>query len=341
MSFKHFTRNQLFYRHKLSHQQIDDLLQEKECGNFPAAKAQSLHKWQEFIVITDLFSNEGIEFVNLKGPLLSLRLYNDSLYRRFGDIDFLIDLQSVEKVIKILKDRGYRCENFEFPVNQKRKRLLIRHKNEILLFNKDKGISTDLHWALLRDLLAPSESIEELFAKNQTSLEYEERYYQVFDPEFELLYLIYHGTWHCWNRLKWLVDVHQFLKLNIIEEEKFIQLVNETRSFRLVGLCNVLLADYFPDGPQVPGSGKAPASMVKLSRRSIHEENEQNLSGIWHKLKTVRFLMKIHPDLRYKINVLKILVFPFDQINNPFIPPYAFFFYLTGPIIKLWKRLIR
>jgi len=208
-----------------------------------------------------------------------------------------------------------------------------------VLFNKDKGISIDLHWAVFRELLAPTETIENLFTRNLSSLEYEGRAYSIFDPEFELLYLIYHGTWHNWNRLKWLMDVFQLLKIRIIDEEKFIHLINENGSYRLVGLCNILLTDFFPDGPRVPGSGKAPDFLINFSRRCIKEENEQNLIGFWNKLQTFRFLMKLAPGLLYKFNVFKILLFPFDQINNPLIPPYAFFFYLAGPFIKVWKRI--
>jgi len=339
LKLKTFTREQLFFRHKLSHQQIDDLQQENECANFPESKAQSLAKWNEFLILTKLFTEAGIEFTNLKGALLSYRLYNDPLYRRFGDIDFLIDIQSVEKAIILLKKRGYKCENFEFPTQKRRKKLLIQHKNEIILFNSEKGISIDLHWSLFRKLVAPSESIEEQFASHQTSLKYEGRPYRVFEPEFELLYLIFHGTWHCWNSLKWLVDVQKMLKLHIIDEEKFNQLVEETKSYRLVGLCNVLLTDFFPDAPRIPGASRAPDYLVTFSRKCIYEDDERNLFDFWSKLRTVRFLMNMFPDLIYKINVFKILLFPFDQINNPLIPPYAFFFYLTGPFFKLWKRL--
>lgn len=333
-----FSREQLFFRHKLSHQQIDDLLHEEECRAYPEAKAQALNKLHEFLSLAGMFSDSGISFIPLKGPLLSFRLYNDPLYRRFGDIDLLMDVPSVEKAIVLLKERGYKTISFEFPVQERRKELLLLHKNEITLFHPGKGISIDLHWSLFRGLLAPSAAMRELITGNLTFVEYEGRSFMVLNPEFELLSLIYHGSWHCWNRLKWLADVHQLLKIHAPDETKFHQLTVGTNSFRLVGLCNTLLAEYFPEGPRVPGPGKAPVRMVNFAMQCIAENDELNLITFGHRLREFRFQLGFIPDIRFKINLLRVQLFPFDQIDNRMIPPFAFFFYLAGPFIKLWKR---
>jgi hypothetical protein len=74
-----FTRNQLFYYHQLSHEQIDDWLNEKESQNFPESKAQHLGKLGEFNALIRLFAESGLDIIPLKGPLLSTRIYHDPL----------------------------------------------------------------------------------------------------------------------------------------------------------------------------------------------------------------------------------------------------------------------
>lgn len=315
------------------------MLHEEECSSYPEAKAQGLDKLNEFLSLAGLFSDSGLAFIPLKGPLLSFRLYHDPLYRRFGDIDVLMDVPSVEKAIVLLKERGYHPVSFEFPVHERRKELLLLHKNEITLFHPGKAITVDLHWSLFRGLLAPPVAMGELIAGNLTSVEYEGRSFVVLNPELELLSLIYHGSWHSWNRLKWLRDVHQLLKVHALDEAKFRQLMASTDLYRLIGLCNALLAVYFPEGPRVPGQGKAPVRMVHFAIQGIAEDDELNLITFSHRLREFRFHLRFTPGIRFKINLLRVQLFPFDQVNNRMIPPYAFFFYLTGPFIKLWKRL--
>lgn len=339
MTINNFTRDQLFHRHKLSHQQIDDLLGESESGKYPESKAQYLEELHEILVLSDLFKENGIEFVPLKGFLLSWRLYNDPIYRSQVDIDFLIDLPYMDKAIDLLEERGYRPFIYPWPGKKRRRDLLARHNHEIQYFHPGKNIGIDLHWDFLHHLISPLRSVKEQVFDNLVPVQFEGRIFRVLNPEYELLYLVIHGGWHGWNRLKWLVDVNQLLLTYKINEQRFNSLIFVTKSYRLVGLCNALLAEYFPDGPRVPESGKTLYGLLDYSLLPTHEINESKFRSFRNKLKTVLFHLKLFPGFSYKLNLLRIYLFPFDQINNPRIPPLQLCFYLVGPFIKLWKRL--
>jgi len=72
------SRDELYFRHQLSHEQIDDILGEKKAGKVPEAKAQHLGKLNTFLEVSDLFDRERIPFIPQKGPILSFRIYNES-----------------------------------------------------------------------------------------------------------------------------------------------------------------------------------------------------------------------------------------------------------------------
>ena len=83
-------------RHRLSAEQINLLAGGRVIEESYEEKAGTLVKVAEFIKVTDLLRAGGIDFIPLKGPLLSFRLYGDATTRRYGDIDILVDPASME-----------------------------------------------------------------------------------------------------------------------------------------------------------------------------------------------------------------------------------------------------
>ena len=327
-----FTRDQLYFRHKLSHQQIDDLFEEKESGKYPESKAQSLSKLNEFLDISRLLSGAGSDFISLKGALLSYRIYNDATYRRYGDIDLLMDFASVEKAIVILEERGYNIVYFSWPLKNRRKKILQRHNNQVVLFNNETGIVVELHWALFKFRLINPETFERIIKSNLIQVRYKDQQFKVFNPEFELLFLIIHGSLHEWIFLKWLLDIRVIIDKNDIDYKKFMQLATALRADRLVALCNSLLEIYFP-GKYLPSTQEQRPSdfLISYSLKTIKNDAVFDES-VFNSLGNLYFKMKAFRGVKCKISFLKNFLFSEKDIDNKYLPSAGLFFYLYKPI---------
>ena len=101
-----YSRDVLYYRHRLSHFQINRLLNEKEESLVLDEKLKQLNKLSKFITIVDVFFKHNIWFLPLKGPALSYRIYGDATCRISRDFDFLIRKENLYDVIEILQGLG-------------------------------------------------------------------------------------------------------------------------------------------------------------------------------------------------------------------------------------------
>ncbi len=336
---KTFSRELLYYRHRLSHQQIDDFLDEKVSDNFLAFKLRLMEKVREYIVVADAFSCAGIQFIPLKGPILSYRLYDDASYRYFNDLDFLLDVKDIDVAVELLKERGYHPSNFKWPGEKRRKNILYKHNNQYGLYNPDKNILIELHWKLFPVDLINLLKQESLINRSQKSIEFSGRNFRVFDNEFEMLYLIIHGGKHGWRRLKWLVDIQQILQRWEIDFQKFNRLVDIWKAHRMVALCRSFLDIYFPDVAQkLPASDCSPyLKNFALEQISMEEEYaESSVKGIWRSL---RFKMKAFPGLAYKRSVLKSFLFAVKDLDNEKLPPFSIFYYFYNPIGRIRRKI--
>ena len=70
------------------------------------SKQKKFHQMKivaELLSLSKLFLESSLEFITMKGPVLSWRLHQDFFVRRYRDIDLLFDIEDIEK--------GFRCFN--------------------------------------------------------------------------------------------------------------------------------------------------------------------------------------------------------------------------------------
>jgi hypothetical protein len=312
---KNFTREQLLSRHHLSHQQIDRLLDEKESSNHPELKGQILHKLAHFIDVSKLFSREGIRFVPFKGPLLSLRLYNDPSFRYYSDLDFLMDFDSAKRAFAILLDAGFESPYFTWPNNADKEKRLESRTNQVLLFHPGKNIRVELHWQLFKHHWIGNNKINDLIQENLAEVEYAEQSFTVFSKEFELVYLIIHGGLHGWQWLKWLVDIRDFVAETGYDIAKFNQIVHQLGASRLVALCNSLLEEFFPESRKLPQEASVSNYLLRYSIKKINAPEGSSGTSFFGLFSLIVYRMRCFPGLSYKCRVMKTFLFCFDQID--------------------------
>ncbi|MCK7461455.1 MAG: nucleotidyltransferase family protein [Sphingobacterium sp.] len=179
-----FTREELYHRHQLSHQQIDDVFSEYKSGEYPEAKAQHLGKLQTFLRISDLFNKEDIDFIPQKGPVLSYRLYSDPLYRVYNDLDFLINVELISKTVELLERNGFQSPNYLLPEDECHRQLLYKHINEFFCTIRIRMFVFELHWNLFDPGLISPGNFKLLLKENITTIKFEDRDFNV--PATEL-----------------------------------------------------------------------------------------------------------------------------------------------------------
>ena len=328
-------REILYHQHQLSHQQIDDLLGEKQSADYPESKAQHLGKLALFNEVSDLLTSADIGFIPLKGPVLSYRISGDPLYRAYNDIDFLVDRTLVPKVVELLLNKGYTSPYYEFPESNCRRKLLFNHFNEIYLYNPLLSAGVEVHWTLFPTRITGEVKISQIINGHMIRQDLGTRSFRVFSNELEILYLVIHGGLHGWGKLKWLADIYFFSSKYGIDKQKFIQLTVRLRAERLVSACNDLLNEYFPGSvllPSVRENGST--TITSMARKMIGNTGEKTLRSF-----ISQYLLSWYafPGIRYKIDLIKHLFFASDLAANLRIPCVPLLFYIISPFWKLFR----
>lgn len=278
-----------------------------------------------------------MSFIPCKGPVLSFRLYGDPLYRSYNDLDFLIAEEDLPKAIDLLVQRGYEASFYDFPTDSCKKKLLFRHMNEIFLYHPKMETGVELHWKLFSADFKDDTLLNEIIKSNQQVLEMNGKKFQVFTIEFELLYLIIHGGLHAWNKLKWLVDIHEILKRFPVDPQKFLKLTKELDAHRLVSTCNELLKIYYPNSAHLPSDSIAPKQMVEFAQYEINRDQEKSKQTIKDFFLVFFNGLQAFPGWRYKSGVIKNLLFATDLAAVTWLPCSPWVYYLISPFWKLWR----
>lgn len=145
----------------------------------------------------------GIDALALKGPVLSERLYDDSLARLSSDLDILVRIDDLERAQTALEELGYRTEEGPSARYQRR----YHHH---LTLTRPQGPTIELHFRVFSGfgITIPAEAAFAGAVRHRTR---EGVACLVLPPAEELLYLCLHAAGHNFERLAWLYDIKTLL----------------------------------------------------------------------------------------------------------------------------------
>jgi hypothetical protein len=325
-------RGYLYKRHRLSHQQIDWQLEESQAKISMSEKVNQLETVRKFLDLTDSLREKNIFFVPLKGCLLSNRIYGDPTIRFSHDIDIFVRLNELEKVILLMNENGFNLSDNEvLSVTKKTPKWFFSILHHIVFYNKDQRLVVEIHWSLTESLAISTERSRQLLYENLTEITFAGRQFKVMNPEFELLFLLIHGSRHRWERLKWLIDIRDY-PVEGMDMERWNRLVGIFKAGRLIGQANYLLEYYFKSRLNINYKGVLPAIMLKYPVSCIGKEIETNIT-VKRFFKDFYYALFLFPTIGYKIRVLnKILMRPGDlkyfntscKLAYCFYRPYSF-----------------
>ena len=296
-------------RHRLSSRQINALFGGRIMEEIPEEKAACLEKVGEFIRVTDALREADIEFIPLKGPILSYRLYGDPSVRYFHDLDILIAPTETGHAKTVLENNGYVSAERVWPEDKNRQRRLLRYHHDIIFIHQVKQIKVELHWRLRHRQGLDDKKADLLIKQNLSETEYYGRSFKVLDSEMELLYLVMHGGSHQWGRLNWLHDVIEFMKTHEINEMKFRRLADDFHAGRFIALCNAVMTEYFPGAVTLPGHTSLPAYMVRLTGERITADEYPGPFSVKKSIQNLRFSLIAYPGVTYKFKVIGNIIF--------------------------------
>lgn len=326
------TREILRSRHRLSERQIDDFLGKESNKENQQDRLLGMRRIASFLKTTKILNKENIWFLNLKGPLLSQRIYGDPTYRAFRDFDILVRTEDVNRTIQLLKSHGYQSPGFEWPNTKKKQEITLHFINQLEMIHPETGVMFEVHWKLFSTRIAKPDTVERLFRENIESVEFGGETLNQLSPEFELFYLIVHGGNHAWFRLKWLMDIHEILGRKEINWKKFNQIISACNAHRLTDICNTMLEQYFPDGKRLPQTKNNSHNLGSFAVEQCKQpEGDPHIS----RMNTARLTLyrwKLFPHWQHKLDVTKVITFCKTDLKYGWLPPYRFVFYLFRPV---------
>lgn len=326
------SREVLRNRHRLSERQIADFLGDGKNTEKQQDRLLRMQQIGNFLKIVNILHSNNIWFLNLKGPLLSQRIYGDPTYRSFRDFDILVKPKDMNRTLQFFEKKGYKPTDFSWPESSKKQAITLHFINQLEMVHPDSGTIFEVHWKLFSTRIADPKTVDRLFRENIESTEFGGQTLNRLSFEFELFYLIVHGGNHAWFRLKWLMDIHEILNRKEVDWEAFNRIVSACSAHRLVDICNAMLSEYFPNGKQIPHIKRNSRNLGSFAIEQCRQpEGDPHLSR-FNTFRLTLYRLKLFPHWRHKLDVTKVITFCKTDLKYKWLPPYRFMYYLFRPI---------
>lgn len=297
---------------------------------------------QELLKILDLFKIHGVLAVPYKGPVLAAKVYGNLSLRQFGDLDILVHKRDLLKAKELLLSHGYRSQLTE----EREARWLhsFYHWN----FARDDGkVCVELHWAFTEeywafplDLECMEERLESVFLAGRAVLNL---------PQQELLLILCaHGAKHCWERLGWICDVAELIRVQQgLAWDKFLVQAERLRNRRILFLGLFLAKDLLGAAlPEEVWQRVQTDSMVPSLAAQVREQLFAGAGGGIKDFDQLTFYLRTreslqdrvryfrHNHLRGYLRSLSTMLIPDarDRALLPLPASLAFLHYLLRPI---------
>lgn len=166
---------------------------------------QTLLSKRQLLYLSAAFQQADLPMLCLKGPVILEKAYAGQANRIMRDLDLLVHPARLEEAASLLLQQGYVTEHDLGDIEFRKK------ENHYVFVHKDNRHVVELHWRLFPNIL--EEPDFHLLWDTRGSIQLGEQSVYCLNNEILFAYLIIHGAKHGWFRLKWLFDIHQFLKL--------------------------------------------------------------------------------------------------------------------------------
>jgi hypothetical protein len=169
------------------------------------------------LTLLQRLERQSIAAIPLKGPVLAASVYGHIALRQCGDLDILVPQRHVLQAKESLISEGYRPMR-QFGDAQEAAHLQSFHAYSLV--REDGRAAVDLHWTVMPSYFAVPldpkglwERLEPIDLMGTAVLS--------LPLEDVRLFLCIHGFKHGWERLGWICDVAELLR---VHQQQFVQL---------------------------------------------------------------------------------------------------------------------
>ena len=333
-----FTRDELINRHRLSRPQADDFLGYKTEPPDRATQMKKLRELGYFLKLMEEMKSEGLDPIVLKGPALSEKIYGDPFYRTFNDFDLLFHPKDLSKAIQFFNDRGFKGTKFNWPSSPKKQKAVTDLINQYFIYHPEHQVNIEIHWKLFDRRFADPSVAEKLVWENTTAVEINGHAIKTVDSEFELLYLVIHGSLHAWFRLKWLMDVHQIITHNPVDEKRFKTLTRKLGAERFVSVCNGVLAHIFQNSKLLPCDELTNYRLVEEAVYQIKRPENDPFDTFNNTVRQVRYQLALSGKWQYKSDIIRTLLFNKRDLNISWLPAGKWILFFFRPLTFMMRK---
>lgn len=294
----------------------------------------------ELIKICRLFKEHHIFAIPFKGMTLAMTAYQNLSFRDSCDIDILISKQDFSAATKLLSDLGYRNTGYIAQVEDnpalRYGSFLQSESNQkgYDLINKSNGIAIDLQWSLTEKAKSYYFALDfEQLKKNAGEVSLADNLIPQFNSETMVLYLCFHGSKHCWQSLKWVCDLAEFISNHPeLDWQKIVQQAKKLKLTTMLHLGIFLAHDFY----QLPIPVELSSGMNHNSRAYLLFEQVRQLifNRSFTQWEDYAFVYRITDSWLGKLRFMSALLFTptakeWDTIELP--KSWFFLYYLIRP----------
>lgn len=208
--------------------------------HFHANSLRKLFLTGELLRLLNAFKLQGIPAIPYKGPALAASVYGNLALRDFNDLDILVHRSDVPRAKEVLASLGYQAR---YRLAGTQEAAFLRSQREHS-FRRDDGKSiVELHWGVVEKHFFPLDTerlwdrLDRIPLGGNTVLN--------LLPEDMLLILCAHGARHVWERLQWICDVSELIRVyqEEIRWERIVTQASALGSERMLLLGLFLASD--------------------------------------------------------------------------------------------------
>lgn len=289
----------------------------------------------ELLSIINQFSARNIQALPLKGPVLAVLAYGDTGLRQFSDLDILVHRQNVAKAKMLLIERGYELMD-DIPTSQEV--LHLETQLHYTFVHPETDVVVELHFAIHRKYFGIAFEPEDVWERTQ-QVQLANQAVLCLSPEDLFLTLTAHGAIHRWERLSWITDIAELMRLyREIEWDTVLERARGIGSERMT-LLGLALAHYLSGAPAPPmiterlrNDRVIPFLVMQVHKRLFEQHSDQE-----NMLHVIAFAVNVRPQLRDKLLFILRLSFTPNQSEWALIslPPFLSGIYYVIRLVRI------
>ncbi len=293
----------------------------------------------ELCRLIKLFSEEGIETIPYKGPVLALFAYGNLALRRFVDLDVIVKKSDVLKARDILLNEGHTPSK---SLSLEQQEILLRTQHNMQFSRDNHRLIIELHWEVAPHLFASTVNGERLW-QDLITVDLNGTQVKTFSAGDLLFSLCVHGSRHLWERLGWICDIAELIARQPLNWTALLEraVISDTERMFLLG---VHLAQRLLDAP-VPAEVKQRCDADQRLSLLADKIIEHLFNGPTHVPATSREIFKYNIGVRKTLSArARYLLYMFSPTDSDLgsrsLPPsLSFAYYLTRPF-RLFRTKI-